>query len=100
MTRRTAVIVVFLALGFAWFIWPTPYRTFGRAGLMQVNRFTGAKCQIGESCWRTPLPTEGTAPARALGTRDSAGGSARSGKDVNPFEEYVKSRDSQKSSGK
>src|SRR2546425_945899 len=46
-------LVGLLALGFAWFIWPTPYRPFGAAGVMQVNRFTGAKCAVGESCWRT-----------------------------------------------
>ena len=40
----------------------TPYRSFGPGGLIQVNRFTGALCAVGESCWQErresypPLP--------------------------------------------
>jgi hypothetical protein len=34
---------------FAWFVWPTPYMLDRRH---QVNRFTGVRCEVGESCWR------------------------------------------------
>jgi hypothetical protein len=47
-------VLALLALGFAWFVWPTPYRAIGPGGLMQVNRFTGVRCDVGESCWRKP----------------------------------------------
>ena len=39
-----------LVLLFAWFIWPTPYRDI-LAGQAHVNRFTGARCAAGQSCW-------------------------------------------------
>jgi hypothetical protein len=48
------IVLVLLGLGFAWFIWPTPYQTVGPRGVEQVNRFTGVRCDVGESCWREP----------------------------------------------
>ncbi len=52
------VVLAGLLLAFAWFIWPTPYRAYGPGELMQINRFTGVVCQVGESCWRgRPAPT-------------------------------------------
>jgi len=44
-------VAALLAIGFAWFIWPTPYRAIGPRGMIQINRFTGVRCDVGESCW-------------------------------------------------
>ncbi len=48
------VALAALAVGFAWVVWPTPYRTIGPRGVIQVNRFTGVRCDVGQSCWRQP----------------------------------------------
>src|SRR5262249_23857760 len=63
---RTALVVGML--GFAWFVWPTPYRivTTGRAAF-QVNRFTGARCAVGESCWRPPAASSAERAPRYAG---------------------------------
>jgi len=50
--RLGRVVLALLAFGFAWFIWPTPYRAIGPGGMMQVNRLTGVRCPVGESCWQ------------------------------------------------
>jgi hypothetical protein len=56
LVRRHArgIVLALVAIVFAWFIWPTPYRTIGPRGLTQINRFTGVRCDVGESCWRGP----------------------------------------------
>ncbi len=41
------VALAALAVGFAWVVWPTPYRTIGPRGVIQVNRFTGVRCDVG-----------------------------------------------------
>lgn len=46
---------VAIAMLLAWFVWPTPYTLDRRE---QVNRFTGVRCEIGESCWREEKPPE------------------------------------------
>jgi hypothetical protein len=50
--RLGKTLLALLVFGFAWFVWPTPYRAIGPGGMMQVNRFTGVRCGIGESCWK------------------------------------------------
>lgn len=44
------VLLVLIALAFAWFVWPTPYRDILGGGA-HVNRITGATCGAGKSCW-------------------------------------------------
>jgi hypothetical protein len=48
--HATVVVIAILALLFAWFVWPTPYQHI-MGGKAQVNRFTGARCLGGQSCW-------------------------------------------------
>jgi hypothetical protein len=50
MSLKIKIILLALVILFAWFVWPTPYERFGRFG--QINRFTGAECSRGESCWK------------------------------------------------
>ena len=48
--HATFVVIAILLLLFVWFVWPTPYR-YIMGGEAQVNRFTGARCAAGQSCW-------------------------------------------------
>lgn len=43
------LLLGFLVLLLAWFVWPTPYRDIMGGGA-HVNRITGALCDVGKSC--------------------------------------------------
>lgn len=64
--RRLQIIVFWLiAVLFVWFVWPTPYVTVSRGRMVShYNRFTGAECDITESCW-WPESTPSVQPAPA-----------------------------------
>ena len=55
-------------LVFAWFIWPTPYRAIGRGGVLQINRFTGVTCRVGESCWLGRPESDERRPWKTIGS--------------------------------
>jgi hypothetical protein len=63
---RTVSFAV-VALVFAWFVWPTPYRSIGPDGRMQINRLTGATCPVGESCWLGRPESDEGRPERTIG---------------------------------
>ena len=53
LTLIHKIILWIVAMFFAWFIWPTPYSTVYVRGMARshYNRFTGAQCDVTESCW-------------------------------------------------
>jgi hypothetical protein len=63
---RTVSLAV-VALVFAWFVWPTPYRNIGPGGRMQINRLTGVTCRVGESCWLGRPEGDEPRPGRTIG---------------------------------
>jgi hypothetical protein len=62
--RKVSLVAVVLV--FAWFIWPTPYRTIGRGGTIQINRFTGATCRVEASCWLGRPESDDPPPRRPI----------------------------------
>jgi hypothetical protein len=100
MTAKVRLVLVLLAAAVAWFVWPTPYRTIGLAGVMQVNRFTGARCPVGESCWRmrgASLPPSAVTPARRQETPQTKPSATRN---ANPYREYLRTEPPEVGQGK